>query len=64
MHPDPVVALTFAPDGKTVATATGSPILTFWDVATHEIVRRLRDPSGAVRALAISPDGAHRGLRR
>ena len=45
------------PDGKTVATATGSPIVTFWDVATHEVVRRLRDPSGAVRALAISPDG-------
>ena len=58
MHLDPVVALAFAPDGKTVATATGSPIVTFWDVATHEIVRRLRDPSGAVRALAISPDGA------
>jgi WD40 repeat protein len=58
MHLDPVVALTYAPDGKTVITATGSPILTFWDVATHEIVRRLRDSSGAVRALAISPDGA------
>ena len=57
MHLDPVVALAFAPDGKTVATATGSPIVTFWDVTTREVRRRLRDPSGAVHALAISPDG-------
>ena len=56
-HLDPVEAIAFAPDGKTVVTATGSPIVTFWDVRAHELKRRLRDPSGAVRALAISPDG-------
>jgi WD40 repeat protein len=58
VHPSPVEAMAFLPDGKAVATATGSPIVTFWDVQTRELRRRLRDPSGAVHALAISPDGA------
>ena len=31
MHLDPVEALAIAPDGKTVATATGGPIVTFWN---------------------------------
>ncbi len=57
MHPAPVESMAFMPDGKSVATATGSPIVTFWDVTTREIRRRFRDPSGAVHALAISPDG-------
>ena len=35
IHPEPVEVVVFAPDGKTVATATGSPIVTFWDVATR-----------------------------
>ena len=30
--------------------------MTFWDATTHE-ARRLRDPSGSCRTLAISPDG-------
>ncbi len=58
ISPAPVVAMMFTPDGKTVATANGTPIVTFWDITNYEIRRRFRDPSGAVRALAISPDGA------
>jgi WD40 repeat protein len=57
LHLDPVVAVAVSPDGKTVATATGTPIVTFWDAASHEVRRRLRDPSGVVRVLAFSPDG-------
>ena len=56
-HLDPVVAVAFTPDGKKVATATGSSFISLWDVTTHEVLQMLRDPAGAVRALAISPDG-------
>ena len=56
---DPVEALAISPDGKMlVTTSIGSPIVTFWNVSTHEVQKRLRDPSGPCRALAISPDGS------
>ncbi len=56
IHVDPVEAVAITPDGKTVATATGGPIVTLWNTSTHE-ARRLRDPSGPCRAVAVSPDG-------
>ncbi len=52
-----VVALAWTPDGKTVMTASGSPIIACWETSTREVRRRLSDPSGIVRALAVSPDG-------
>jgi WD40 repeat protein len=57
LHDDPVEAVAVSPDGKTVATATGTEIVTFWDAASHEVRLRLRDTSEAVRTLAFSPDG-------
>ncbi len=58
-HQGPVEAVASAPDGTTIATAAGnSPVATFWDVATHEVCRRLRDPSGVIRAPGVRPDGA------
>ena len=55
---DSVQALAISPDGKTIVTSIGDPIVTYWQVSTHEVQKRLRDPSGPVRALAISPDGS------
>ena len=55
---DSVEALAISPDGKTIVTTIGDPIVTYWQVSTHEVQKRLRDPSGPVRALAISPDGS------
>src|SRR5262249_15789307 len=59
LHLDLVEAIAVAPDGKTVATAARSPIVTLWDVSTHEVRRRFRGPGGVVRALAFSPDGSN-----
>ncbi len=56
-HTGEVVAVAWTPDGKTVLTASGSPIIACWETSTHEVRRRLRDPSGIVRTLAVSPDG-------
>ena len=47
-HLDPVAAAAFTADGKTIVTATGSSIISLWDASTHELLRLVRDPSGAV----------------
>ncbi len=47
---DSVEALAISPDGKTIVTSIGDPIVTYWQVSTHDVQKRLRDPSGPVRA--------------
>ena len=58
LHVDPIEAVAFSPDGQTVATATGAPSVTLWDVSNHTIRRRFAESPEAVRALAFSLDGA------
>ncbi len=58
LHVDPIEAVAFSPDGQTVATATGSPSVTLWNVSDHTIRRRFADSPESVRALAFAPDGA------
>jgi len=52
--------MAFSPDGKLIASAnrdgSGHQVVSFWDVATLQIVRDLPQPSG-VASLAFSPDG-------
>ena len=51
-----VMAVAYAPDGKTLATATDR-LVRLWDTATHEEMRALRGHDRLVQALGYSPDG-------
>jgi WD40 repeat protein len=50
-------ALTFAPDGKTLALGNSSGIVTLWDLATRKERTRLMGLKGRVTALVFAPDG-------
>ncbi len=50
-------ALTFAPDGRTLASGDFGGGLTFWDVETGRELNTFRGQTDAIRALAFSPDG-------
>lgn len=51
-----VTAVTFAPDGGTLAVAIDR-VVQLWDVATRRLVARLPGHEGKVKCLAYSPDG-------
>jgi RNA polymerase sigma factor (sigma-70 family) len=51
-----VMALRFAPDGRTLATLS-SPVIRVWDLATRTELRRLAGPEKGVYSMAFSPDG-------
>jgi WD40 repeat protein len=53
-----IVALTFAPDGKTAAVLDGTQqIVRLFDLATGKEVRQLNFAQGGARSLAFAPDG-------
>lgn len=51
-----VVAVAYAPDGRTLATASWEGLVNLWDADTGVLRRRLGERAGGV-ALAYSPDG-------
>jgi tetratricopeptide (TPR) repeat protein len=53
---EPVIALAFSPDGRTLAAADGDGNLAIYDLATGAVVRR-RDDEAPIFSLAFSPDG-------
>ncbi|MEO3928873.1 Hsp70 family protein [Micromonosporaceae bacterium B7E4] len=57
-HTDPVNAVAFSPDGKTLATASTDNTVRLWDVARRQ---PLGDPlighTGSVNGVVFSPDG-------
>src|SRR5207302_367376 len=54
---DTISAVTFAPDGKTVASAA-SHTISLWDVATGELRQTFKLPETTVSAISFAPDGA------
>ena len=60
-HTGAVYAVAFAPDGRTLATASDDQTVLLWDVTDPARPRRLGDPltghTDAVYAVAFAPDG-------
>src|SRR5262249_40859229 len=57
-HAEGVTCAVFAPDGKTVITASLDSTLRAWDTATGKELRRFVGHRGPVRQIALSPNGA------
>jgi WD40 repeat protein len=54
---DRVLALEFAPDGRTLAAGDAAGVVRVWDADTGQIRCRLRGHPAPVQALAFAPDG-------
>jgi WD40 repeat protein len=52
-----VLALAFAPDGKTLASAGGDHLIRIWDVSSGKELRQLRGHAYFVTSVAFSADG-------
>jgi WD40 repeat protein len=56
-HTQMVSSVSFAPDGKLLASASWDGTVRLWDVASHKELMVLVEESGRMNAVAISPDG-------
>ncbi|MGH3687572.1 MAG: TIR domain-containing protein [Pseudonocardiaceae bacterium] len=60
-HTGAVFAVVFAPDGRTLATASADQTVRLWDLSDRDRVRQLGPPltghTGSVNGVAFSPDG-------
>jgi WD40 repeat protein len=56
-HASGVLDLSFAPDGRTLASASQDRTVKLWHLATGRELRTLRGYDGVVRGLAFAPDG-------
>ena len=55
---EPLSAVTYAPDGKSIVSAGPDGMLRFWDTTTGNMVRRVHlEQSGQADRFAFSPDG-------
>ena len=58
-HTDPVYAVAWSPDGKTLATASFDNTVRLWDTATRKEIKKFDGHTKLVLAVAIAPDGKH-----
>ena len=56
-HDGWVYSVAFAPDGKTLASASGDATVKIWGVATGRVLRTLTGHEGEAYAVAFAPDG-------
>jgi RNA polymerase sigma factor (sigma-70 family) len=52
-----IFALAYSPDGKTLASGTGSGVIRLWDATTGKERLLLQPQAGQIHSLAFSPDG-------
>jgi len=58
IHPGPVRAVAYSPDGSTLATAGDDNTIRLWNPTTGQQAHQLTGHQGGVRAVAYSPDGS------
>jgi hypothetical protein len=56
-HSDPVAAVAFSPDGKTLASGSQDNTIKLWEAATGQLIRTLSGHTDPVTSVAFSPDG-------
>ena len=56
-HTDVVKAVSFSPDGKTLASGSAAATIHLWDVHTGECKKTLTGYTSWVNSIAFSPDG-------
>src|ERR1700722_5676895 len=58
-HTDPVYAIAWSPDGKTLATASFYNTVRLWDAVTRKEVKKYEGHTKLALAVAVAPDGRH-----
>jgi len=56
-HKQPVLAVAFAPDGRTLASAGADATIKLWNVATQQELLSVRQSANLPLDLRFSPDG-------
>ncbi len=56
-HTGPVISVTWSPDGKTLASASGDNTIRLWDPASGKTLRTLIGHTGPIWSVTWSPDG-------
>eukprot|EP00961_Rhodomonas_salina_P243268 3287217-Rhodomonas_salina.1 len=56
-HTSSVTSVSFAPDGKTLASGSWDNTVKLWDAASGSQMSSLEGHTGYVRSVAFAPDG-------
>ena len=56
-HIDVVVALSFSPDGRILASGSADKTIKLWEMPSGKLINTLKEHTNTVEALSFSPDG-------